>query len=93
MLRTKDEKEKIGQIPGVAEVIFEIRHAPIGFILDPKDFENRQFGLKSPQLVTLIYRRKKKSLEEVRNFYFSVLVDTMNYFLKTEYQFGTPCTK
>ncbi len=45
MLWTKDEKKRIGQIPGVARVLFEIRqplrHAPIGFILEPKDYENR----------------------------------------------------
>ncbi len=50
-------KKIISQIPGVAKVIFEIRQplhqAPIGFILEPKDFENRQFGVKSPHLVTL----------------------------------------
>ncbi len=52
------EKKRIVQISGVAKVIFEIRqplcHAPIGFILEPKDFENRQFGVKSPYLVTLV---------------------------------------
>ncbi len=59
MLWTKDEKKKrIGQIPGIAKVICEIRqplrHGPIGFILEPKEFENRQFGVKSPHLVTLV---------------------------------------
>ncbi len=51
-------KKSIGQIPSVTKVIFEIRlplcHVPIGFILEPKDFENRQFGVKWPHLVTLI---------------------------------------
>ncbi len=55
------EKNRLGQIPGVSKVIFEIRqplrYAPIGFILMPKDFENRQFGVKSPHLVTLIDSR------------------------------------
>ncbi len=36
------------------EVIFEIRqslrHAPTGFILEPKNLENRQFGLKMPHM-------------------------------------------
>ncbi len=59
MLRTKDERKKrICQVPGVAKVIFEVRqplrHTPVGFILEPKDFENRQFGVKSSHLVTLI---------------------------------------
>ncbi len=52
-------KKRIGQISGVAKVIFEIRqplrHAPIGFILEPKDFENCQFSVKSPHLVTLMW--------------------------------------
>ncbi len=51
------EKKRMSQIPGVAEVLFKIRqrlcHAPIGFILEPKDFENHQFDVKSPHLVTL----------------------------------------
>ncbi len=58
MLWTKDEKKRrIGKIPGVAKVILEIRqalcHAQIGFILELKDFETRQFGVKSPHQVTL----------------------------------------
>ncbi len=53
MLWTKDEgKKRTDQISGVTKVIFEIhqhlRHAPIGFILEPKDFENRHSGVKSP---------------------------------------------
>ncbi len=56
------EKKRIDQIPGEAKVIFEIRqplrHAPIGFFLKPKDFENRQFGVKSPHLVTLMFKAK-----------------------------------
>ncbi len=59
MLWTEDERKKrIGLNPGIAKVIFEIRlpfrHAPIGFILEPKDFENRQFTVKSPHLVALV---------------------------------------
>ncbi len=67
MLRTKDEKKKrkIGQIPEVAKVIFEIRqplrHTPIGYILEPKDFENRKLGVKSPHLVTLVSSSEHKS--------------------------------
>ncbi len=53
-----EKKNRIGQIPRVAVVIFEIRqplcHVPIGFILEAKDFENCQFGAKSPHLVTLV---------------------------------------
>ncbi len=56
------QKKIIGQIPGVAKVIFEIhqtlRHTTIGFILEPKASENRQFGVKSPHLVTLVKYRK-----------------------------------
>ncbi len=49
MLWTKDKRKKkkrIGQIPGIDKVIFEIHpplhYAPIGFILELKDFENSQ---------------------------------------------------
>ncbi len=54
-------KKRISQIPGVAKVIFEIRqllrHVLIGSILESKDFEDRQFGVKSPHLVTLVVSR------------------------------------
>ncbi len=59
----------MGQIPGVAEVVFEIRrplrHAPMGFIPEPKHFENRQFGVKSPYLVTLVENLNYQKSEKI----------------------------
>ncbi len=60
----------------VAKVIFEIRqplrHAQIGFILQPNDFENRQIAVKSPHLVILVVILSLKPTQEqskIANFF------------------------